>query len=222
MSSQISNNNNYTTVPTSPNPYIFRKLNNMDQAQVIKKKREDWMRLYHKTLKGLETMIDIQRMVKDIKRLAEEANTTIIEVEESVLKASINNRIMNATNIAQISEDLQYLVQSNMNEQAFQVQRMLANELDHYEERDNKYVDDNIQEIQKLYIEEEKKEGKIEDKEVILVRPYEVSTVTSSSSKTSFITDKVKNLIKYMKFVEFNTNKTIQTTITLPIFQIQR
>jgi len=51
-------------------------------------------------------MIDIQRMVKDIKRLAEEANTTIMEVEGSVLKASINNRTMNATNIAQILEDL--------------------------------------------------------------------------------------------------------------------
>ena len=77
----------------------------MDQAQVMKREREDWMRLYHKTLKGLETMIDVQRMVKDIKKLVEEANTTIIEVEGSILIASINNKIMNATNIAQISED---------------------------------------------------------------------------------------------------------------------
>ena len=45
-------------------------------------------------------------MVKDIKRLVEEVNTTIIEVEGSVLMASINNRTMNTTNIAQISEDL--------------------------------------------------------------------------------------------------------------------
>jgi len=72
----------------------------------MKKEREDWTRLYHKTLKRLETMIDIQRMVKDIKRLAEEANTTITEVEGSVLKVSINNRTTNATNIAQILEDL--------------------------------------------------------------------------------------------------------------------
>ena len=78
----------------------------MDQAQVMKKEREDWTRLYHKTLKGLETMIDVQRMVKDIKKMVEEANTTITEVEEPVLAASINNRTINATNIAQISEDL--------------------------------------------------------------------------------------------------------------------
>ena len=46
-----------------------------------------------------------------------------------------------------------------------------------------------------------KEEGKVEDEEVILIKPYEVSTTTSSSSKTSFITDKVENLLKYMKFV---------------------
>jgi len=81
MSSQISNNNNYATAPTSLNPYISRKLNNMDQAQIMKKEREDWTRLYHKTLKGIETMIDVQRMVKDIKRMVKEANTTITEIE---------------------------------------------------------------------------------------------------------------------------------------------
>ena len=106
MSSQISNKNNYATAPASPNPYISRKLNNMDQAQIMKKKREDWMRLYHKTLKGIEVMIDVQRMVKDIKRMAEEANTTIMKIEGSILMASTNNRTTNAMNIMQISEYL--------------------------------------------------------------------------------------------------------------------
>jgi len=36
MSSQITNNN-CTTAPTSPNPYISRRLNNMDETQAIKK-----------------------------------------------------------------------------------------------------------------------------------------------------------------------------------------
>ena len=31
---------------------------------------------------------------------------------------------------------------------------MLADELDYYKERDNRYIKDNIQEIQELYIEE--------------------------------------------------------------------
>ena len=67
-------------------------------------------------------------------------------------------------------------------------------------------MDDNIQEIQELYMDEEtkKKEGKVEDEEVILIKPYEVST-TTSSLLTSFIIDEVKNLLKYMKFVQSPT-----------------
>ena len=90
----------------SPNPYISRKLNKMNQAQVMKKERGDWTRLYHKTLKGIETIIDVQRIVKDIKRMAKEANTMIMKIEGSILMASTNNRVMNTMNIAQISEDL--------------------------------------------------------------------------------------------------------------------
>ena len=147
-------------------------------------------------------MINVQRIVKDMKKMAEETNTMIMEMEETILMASINNRTVNTTNIMQISEDLRYLVQSDMDEQAFQIQRILANELDHYKGKDNRYVDNNIQEIQELYVDEEmkKEKGKVEDKEVILIKPYEVS-MTISSSQTSFITDEVENLFKYMKFV---------------------
>ena len=79
---------------------------------------------------------------------------------------------------------------------------MLANELDKYKEKGNRYIDDNIWEIQDLYIGKDNKgeNGIIEDKEVILVKPYEVST-TTTSSRTSFIMDEVKNLFKYMKFI---------------------
>ena len=106
MSSQLSNNNNYATASISPNPYISRKLNNMDQAQVMKREREDWSRLYHKMLKGIEAMIDVQRIVKDMKKMAEETNMTIMEMEGTILTASINNWTVNTTNIMQISEDL--------------------------------------------------------------------------------------------------------------------
>ena len=116
MSHQLANNNNYAMAPTSPNPYISRKLNNIDQAQVMKKERENWSRLYHKTLKGIEVMINVQRIVKDMKKMAEETNTMIMEMEETILMASINNRTVNTTNIMQISEDLRYLVQSDMDE----------------------------------------------------------------------------------------------------------
>ena len=80
----------------------------------MKREREDWTRLYHKTLKGIEVMIDVQRILKDLKKLAKEANMTITEAEEMILIASINNQIINTTNITQISEDLRYMVQSDI------------------------------------------------------------------------------------------------------------
>jgi len=89
-----------------------------------------------------------------------------------------------------------------MDDRAFQIQRRLADELDRYKERGNSYVDVNIREIQELYMDGEVKreEGRVENEEVILIRPYKVSTTTSSSSM-SFITDEVKHLLKHMKFV---------------------
>jgi len=65
-------------------------------------------------LKGLEAMIDVQKQVKDMMKIVAETNTTITEMEDSILKASINNQVINATNIAEVSEDLQYLIQSDM------------------------------------------------------------------------------------------------------------
>jgi len=81
-------------------------------------------------LKGIEVMIDVQRTIKDLKKIVEETNMTIMEMEGTILTASINNQVINTMNITQISEDLRYMVQSNMDERAFQIQRMLADELD--------------------------------------------------------------------------------------------
>jgi len=57
------------------------------------------MRLYYKTLKGIEAMIDVQRMVKNMKKIAEETNTMITEMEGTILTASINNWTINTMNI---------------------------------------------------------------------------------------------------------------------------
>ena len=63
----------------------------MDQAQIMKREREDWLRIYHKTLKGIKAMIDVQRMMKDMKKIAEEISMTVTEMEETILTANINN-----------------------------------------------------------------------------------------------------------------------------------
>ena len=106
--------NNYLTTPTSLNPYITRRLNNMDKAMIMKVKRNNWTKTYHKTLKGLKVIIDVQRQIKDMIKIVAETNMMITEIEDSILKASINNWLINTTNIAGVSEDLWYLIQSNM------------------------------------------------------------------------------------------------------------
>jgi len=60
-----------------------------------------------------------------------------------------------------------------------------------------------------LYINKEqtKKEGgKVEEEEVILIKPYEVSKSTASSS---FADEEVNNLLKYMKFIKSFTQTRI-------------
>ena len=96
-------------------------------------------------------MIDIQKQVQDIIKLAEETNTTIMEMKGTILKASNNHWILNTANIFSISENLQSLVQNNIENRAYQVQRLLADELDKYKERGNMYVDEHIKKIQELY-----------------------------------------------------------------------
>ena len=91
---------------------------------------------------------------------------------------------------------------------------MLADKLDQYKGMGNKYMEENIQEIQELYMdkekEKEKEKEKVEDEEIIVIKPYEVSiATTSSTSQTSFITEEVENLSKYMKFIQTPTQTRI-------------
>ena len=70
-------------------------------------------------------------------KIVEETNTTITEIEQVILQASINNWTMNATNILGISENLWYLIQSNIENWVFQIQRMLADKLNAYRGKGN-------------------------------------------------------------------------------------
>ena len=141
----------FTTAPTSSNPYVSKRLNNMEEVSLFKKECNNWTRIYYKLLQDIETMIDIQKQVQDIITLAEETNTTIMEMKGTILKASNNHWILNTANIFSISENLQSLVQNNIENRAYQVQRLLADELDKYKERGNMYVDEHIKKIQELY-----------------------------------------------------------------------
>ena len=43
----------------------------MEEAKLFKKKCDNWTKLYHKILKCLEVIIDVQRQVQDIMKMAE-------------------------------------------------------------------------------------------------------------------------------------------------------
>ena len=79
------------TALTSLNPYISRQLNNMEEAKALKNEQDDQTRIYYKILKGIEAMIDVQRQMKDLIKIVEKTNTTVMEMEGTILKASINN-----------------------------------------------------------------------------------------------------------------------------------
>jgi len=88
---------------------------------------------------------------------------------------------------------------------------MLVDKLDIYKEKGNVYVDSNIQKIQELHKDEKvkKEERRIENEEVILIKPYKIFHLLSSTSQPSFITEEVNNLLKYMKFVQAPTQMKI-------------
>ena len=73
-------------------------------------------------MKDLEAMIDMQRQIKEMLKIVAETNTTMTEMEDSILTASINNQTVNATNIAEMSEDLRYLIQNDIENWVFQIQ----------------------------------------------------------------------------------------------------
>jgi len=55
----------------------------MDKAKMMKAERNNWTKIYHKTLKGLEAMIDMQKQIKDMLKIVAETNT--VKNEESGL-----------------------------------------------------------------------------------------------------------------------------------------
>ena len=51
-------------------------------------------------------MIDVQRQVQNMMKMVGETNITIMEMNETILKTSINNQTINTTNILEILEGL--------------------------------------------------------------------------------------------------------------------
>ena len=59
-----------------------------------------------------------------------------------ILQASYNYRAQIAGDIFSISEDLQNIIQSDMENQAYHIQTLLVDKLDSCKEKENKYADE--------------------------------------------------------------------------------
>ena len=81
---------------------------------MINQEKKDWTKKYHKIIQGIERMVDMQLQLENIIKLAEEANSQITEIEFMILQASNNFQIQTAGDIFSISENLQNIIQSNM------------------------------------------------------------------------------------------------------------
>ena len=92
---------------------------------------------------------------KKIIKLAEVVNTQITEIETTILQASSNHKTQIVKDIFSILEDLQNIIQSDIESQAYYIQALLVNELDNCKKKENMHADEHIKEIQDTYIQED-------------------------------------------------------------------
>ena len=91
-------------------------------------------------------MVDMQMQLQNIMKLAEEANIQITKIKFTILQTSNNYQMQTAGDIFSISEDLQNIIQSDMENQVYHIQKLLADELDNCKEKENNYVEGYIKE----------------------------------------------------------------------------
>ena len=89
--------------------------------------------------------------LQNIIKLAQEVNTQVAEIEATILQASCNYRTQIVGDIFSISEDLQNIIQSDMENQAYHIQTLLVDELDSCKGKGKVYTEEYIKEIQDIY-----------------------------------------------------------------------
>jgi len=86
----------FTTVPISPNFYVSCTVNNIDLIITLNNEKKDCIKKYHRIIKRLKTMVDIQLQLQNIVQLAEVTNTQLAEIKTTILQASDIYKIQTA------------------------------------------------------------------------------------------------------------------------------
>ena len=109
------------------------------------------MKKYYRIIWGIETMVDIQIQLQNIIKLAEVVNTQLAEIETTILQASNSYKNQSTKDIFSILQDLQNIIQGDIENQAYHIQTLLADELDICKGKENMYAEKHIKEIQEVY-----------------------------------------------------------------------
>jgi len=72
----------------------------------LNNEKKNWTKKYHKIIRGLETIADIQLQLQNIVQLAEVTNTQLAEIKTTILQASDVYKIQTTRDIFSISENL--------------------------------------------------------------------------------------------------------------------
>ena len=96
------------------------------------------MKKYHKIIRGLETMANIQLQLQNIIQLAWVANIQLAEIKTTILQASNTYKIQTEGDIFSISGELQDIIQGDMEKQVYHIQTLLVDELERYKGKENK------------------------------------------------------------------------------------
>ena len=123
-----------------------------------------------------------------------------------------------------ILEDLQNIIQENIENQAHHIQVLLADKLDRCKGKENQLVEEYIKTIQNTYQEihqstpqliivnkRKQKEDRVQDEEVFLYKPYNISSKSSrpKTPEPKFIQDKVNNLEKSIVLMQSPVKTTL-------------
>ena len=100
-------------------------------------------------------MLEIQRKLQDIVKLAKETNIQIAKIKNTILQASDDYWEQTAGDIFCMSEDLWNIIQSDIENKVYHIQKLLVDELDKCKGKENNYMEEHIKEIQETYKEED-------------------------------------------------------------------
>ena len=78
----------------------------MDLIITLNNKRKNWMKKYHRIIRGLEMMTNIQHQLQNIIQQAGVVNTQLTEIETTILQASKIYKMQTKGDIFSISREL--------------------------------------------------------------------------------------------------------------------